>query len=631
MPHTSRLLAAGAAVLGLAGIAPGAAVPADAQQPLTLDDVGAGTCTPTPVHPQSTTDCAFELRRSGSLDPAGGPYQLLVETPGGGQDAARCHVAEAQLRCPDLSVFHPGPSGDPTQSATLAFGDRRRQEAVTVELADPTPVVRLRIADTAVVTPTVPLRYATIGMDRVDGAWLRITPRYEDEVVATIEVEDTSGWDAQPASVDADALGVPAGSYRLRLCLGEDEADCRPTGRSTALQLIDQPLAPLWDDGHADPTADRINLVVAGHGFDSHAAFVELARTVLDPDGGLVFSDEDGQLLTRDEARRAAGTDARVDVTFGPFAIEPLASHADRFNLWVLPRQLDDPWSLHHTGEGDAPPWIEGLGVDGHELANVSVATLAQDPPGLDPGSRAAVNDLHEVAGPVERGDDGEVGFSGATTWVDDTTPWRDAPTVAHELGHTLFGLRDEYRDPSSSFPHYGRPNCAESREQAERWWGDHLGEVDPMAERYREVVETYQPDLRDIGDELLAEWVGIGIHEHPCGASADAPASFVPTRRGLMAHELPVFGTVNRERAEQVLGLFTGRPAPTPISTSDPPAPGPDGTTGTSPTPGAGTTAATPGSAAGDEALPWTVVALGLAGLVAVAGGAWAWWANRR
>ena len=320
--------------------------------------------------------------------------------------------------------------------------------------------------------------------------------------------------------------------------------------------------------------------------------------------------------------------------------------------MWLLPEQLDHPGALRHVGVGGAPPWVEGFAVDGHELANVSVVTLAQDPPGADPGSHAARNDLHEVEGPVERDDDGELGVSGSTTWVDRDVPWRDVTTVAHELGHALFGLRDEYREPSSPVPHYGYPNCAESREQAEQWWGDRIGELDPMAERYREVVETFQPGLRDISDDLLARWVAVDVHDGPCGSADDAPASFVPTRRGLMANELPVLGSVNRARAEQVLGLFSGRPedgatagptseptTPVPTTgddaTSTPTAP-PSGTPTAPPTttPTADPTAtpdpsAAPGDGTGDPG-GWLVPLLATSGLLLAAGGLWLGWLRR-
>jgi len=41
-----------------------------------------------------------------------------------------------------------------------------------------------------------------------------------------------------------------------------------------------------------------------------------------------------------------------------------------------------------------------------------------------------------------------------------------------HELGHSL-GLRDEWFSGDAAFCPPGPPNCAVSREEAQRWWGD--------------------------------------------------------------------------------------------------------------------------------------------------------------
>jgi hypothetical protein len=44
-----------------------------------------------------------------------------------------------------------------------------------------------------------------------------------------------------------------------------------------------------------------------------------------------------------------------------------------------------------------------------------------------------------------------------------------------HELGHSL-GLRDESSDAHAKTAPAGYPNCARSREEAQKWWGDLTG-----------------------------------------------------------------------------------------------------------------------------------------------------------
>ncbi len=55
------------------------------------------------------------------------------------------------------------------------------------------------------------------------------------------------------------------------------------------------------------------------------------------------------------------------------------------------------------------------------------------------------------------------------------------ASIVAHELGHALFDLRDEYTEFGRSVQ-FGYPNCAFGDGQANAWWGTQVGQLDPFA-----------------------------------------------------------------------------------------------------------------------------------------------------
>jgi len=95
----------------------------------------------------------------------------------------------------------------------------------------------------------------------------------------------------------------------------------------------------------------------------------------------------------------------------------------------------------------------------------------------------------------------------------------------------------------------------------AETYWGDLLGQLDPMYERWKSVSEAngvwYETDLTK--DEFRVDVVD-------AYCAGDEVASFRPTKRGLMNFEEPVFGAVNRRRAEQILNLW---PEPVVVATT--------------------------------------------------------------
>ena len=157
----------------------------------------------------------------------------------------------------------------------------------------------------------------------------------------------------------------------------------------------------------------------------------------------------------------------------------------------------------------------------------------------------------------------------GADVFVGLTMPVRsdDASsideTLAHELGHAVFALADKYVfdrrgfDGRSNWSFY--PACASDQAEAEEFFGDLIGTVDPafdqlIAERAGYGL-TYEPEL----EEELRELIRVAYV--PNGCFGPEGVAIRSTQGGLMYSEgrLPVMGAVNRRWAQQVLDAWAG------------------------------------------------------------------------
>jgi hypothetical protein len=128
-------------------------------------------------------------------------------------------------------------------------------------------------------------------------------------------------------------------------------------------------------------------------------------------------------------------------------------------------------------------------------------------------------------------------------------------------MGHSLFGLWDEYFDTEAPRETGAdcdstAPNVAADETEAKTWWGHLVGGVDPFYYEYRDTLldhglwATKEPFDFESG-------LTIGYFPMACGVK--------PTEYSVMAWRrpqegaIPVFGSVNRLRATQVLQLWTG------------------------------------------------------------------------
>ena len=374
---------------------------------------------------------------------------------------------------------------------------------------------------------------------QADGVFARITSRDRSVDIATVPLGPVRPNTFDP--IEIDLTGIAPGRYRVTPCVGDSPDTCEPIPGGQvfqvgSLELLD--VVPGWNR----PGADRINIVFAASGFSSVGDALELARGLLSWDGPMSLG-YDGQPVSTDAAPELVAL-----IEFGPFAIEPLASNRDRFNLWMLDDLVSDPRALVHS----APPLGFGPAVPEIGLEDVSVTVLHLNPVGRFRRSEAGWASFTSPDGPTEVTREG-LEFGGVYLALPRDWPLDEAATLAHEWGHALFDLRDEYVDPQRGVTH-GYPNCAPDEDTARAWWGDLDGEIDPFVYEYVAALERYMVWV----DPFLTDRIAVGYETGGC--YSEGTEAVRPTADSLMNSGMPVFGSVNRLRVEEILSLWTGR-----------------------------------------------------------------------
>ncbi len=289
--------------------------------------------------------------------------------------------------------------------------------------------------------------------------------------------------------------------------------------------------------------ADRINLV-----FDPEPD-VGVDPELLDP---LLSWGGSPQLPSSDMQSTGYGASP---VLFGLFAIEPFRSNPHLFNLWVVDDATIERNEFGSIPDGTFPDMVTitmGAG-DGRASAQTSqFATIG----GAKPENDVQFRDILDYR-------KGHIGslllYGNADNFA------TEGSTLAHELGHALFGIYDEYYGDSGEanpeFVSRGEwPNCATSREQAEEWWGDLAGTYDPMIDVWIEESERLGIEFSDAEIETFRREGTVDLDDG-YGGCYGREGYYRPTFRGLMTigGEPPAFGPVNRRWAERILASYSG------------------------------------------------------------------------
>lgn len=292
-----------------------------------------------------------------------------------------------------------------------------------------------------------------------------------------------------------------------------------------------------------DLSADRVNLVFAPWGWDNYEDFVDLASKQLSwsSDAYLVAADR----TITDDPSKATGAQ------MGLFSIEPWLSSRDRFNVWYTNVVPSFP-----------AEWLNTPDHPFRNVPNVSVITLARDAHISNPDltSVSGTNNVFVGPGAPVRPSSGNP-FANSLAVIKSDDVASGLSDVPHELGHALFNLADEY--VGQRFGYDGRtnlsswPTCAKDFAEAGAWWGDLIGQVDPMVGTWasKMALAGFTIDEEYYEDQVKVANVAGGCYAVDTSARA--------TLDSLMNNNIPVLGSVNRRWSQQILDLWTGTPRP--------------------------------------------------------------------
>ena len=519
--------------------------------PSPEQSVGVGSCIPAVAFAGHVVDCRFPVDADPAIvDQLHGKVVAVLRTEGEAVDLSLrswpCSVEGGELVCRRLYVQ------EQVSSVGINFGSGK----VVWDLAD------LAAADASTLPAwvVIPQLDASPGVfageatrvdvfrNRGDGdVWGLVRRWPERELVDTVGLLSTN---EQQASRWVTIF--EAGIYELTLCEGIDPDVCVPAPSGLRFQVLGGTPVELVP-GHNELASDRINVVVTGGGFGTVDEFVRAARMLMSP--------EAGPTLVCD-AVPCTGN-APQSVWFPPFAIEPLRQMADRINVWYLPDPVDsDAADRGFLPESD---WVDILNEFGGltDLAFVHLLATPHDADVLEPGSpfqggAASSASFRGSREPPTSQQDARFGF--ATVTVDPERPWRSMNTLVHELGHSLFGLDEEYfsldGESHGDCEEGLAPNRARDMTEAQMWWGDLVGQIDPFFFEYRDTLVSYglweAKEPFEFEKALTVEFFPAGCGFKPTGYSI---MSWARPDQGA----IPVFGSVNRLRASQILELWTG------------------------------------------------------------------------
>jgi hypothetical protein len=302
--------------------------------------------------------------------------------------------------------------------------------------------------------------------------------------------------------------------------------------------------------------ADRINLILVGKGYRDMSSFLATARRDLAIDGKEIID-----------------PNSFDKVLYGLFAIEPFKGNISKFNIWFYPEQITtDPIAFIQNQRNKANRSENDFGL---KYASYIIFTN----PEAELNSFAFPSNILPKQ-PINK----ENIIFGSTNVARYPNIADGMAVVAHELGHSLFNLRDEYvRTGPTLTDKYGF-NIAPSLSEAKVLWGGVENQIDPFYYEWKEKrknagywIDKTQPVL--IGEDKITKesiytWqpseedMRVGYFEG--GGVTTTGISWRPTMTSIMSNEdvrnkswpqfPPVFGSANRKVMEDVLKYFSGQ-----------------------------------------------------------------------
>lgn len=320
--------------------------------------------------------------------------------------------------------------------------------------------------------------------------------------------------------------------------------------------------------GHNKVQADRVNLVF---GFDRGLYQEENLEEAKQNLRDILYWDGEPKTVFYEN------DDDQPDyLTYGLFAIEPLRSMKDKFNLWFYKSLVDDI-RTNDEFKNETNKFRNSIDVD---ITVEGVQTVGG-------GSASYLAEIVVFAGDISKKDYTNEVFPKIINRLNDKSELLDLGYVelrqdftkplpatqenilTHELGHALFGFSDEYIiSPDVDFGGVYTINCAEDEEQARARWGDLIGQYDPfldkIADDYKRIIgEDPRDDYEDMfsGEPIKSTYLDenrVGIF----GGNCAGESRFTPTDTGMMdklSSTNPHWNPVLRRQIETIMATFSG------------------------------------------------------------------------
>lgn len=293
-----------------------------------------------------------------------------------------------------------------------------------------------------------------------------------------------------------------------------------------SLTLNRSNLIPLYSNSNNDFSADRINLIFSySNQIPENSDLGVLTEKYLQSNG------------------QGAGSSI-----FGFFTVSPYKENKNKFNIWVLNKLLTD-------AQADNLATDVSLPSNSFNLQNVVPIYVAKSPVPNSRSYSTLAKSLQDIVTKKPKYF-ATGGVNRSYLYNSNGTVDLFAPeTLAHELGHAIFGLTDEYVEANSPFFVSQKPSCAIDQTMANKWWGNLNGTVDPFYDTFKNnriaLNMTYPP----VTDITIGNITGAG-----CLSSVDSGQIRSSVNSMMNYHyTLPVLGTVNTAHVNGILDLFSG------------------------------------------------------------------------
>ena len=321
---------------------------------------------------------------------------------------------------------------------------------------------------------------------------------------------------------------------------------------------------------HNKLKADRINLVFVLIDFPDKDYVINWVKGNLGFDNGTQIFHIAPYDYFSDKENRWVHVNESNSLFFTMFAIEPIKSNKDKFNLWYYylntnynQSGVDDFLNKNiYFWEQYLPlcgmKYIAPIVIQAHPIENEAYSRQSASLPSfftfptIDK-SNIKFGLFYDYYG---------VNSSGT---ILSSSNEQTSYLWMHESAHSIFGLIDEYPEDNKN-PSLGYPNCAQTLSEAKMWWGNFENQIDDNYYDLNQIADSFYNSNPSInvkpGILCSSEYIKIRYVYGGCMTYSDSTNVIRPNKDSFMirASNCPIPGIINRNRMEQVLNLFSGK-----------------------------------------------------------------------